>query len=115
MKPWCAAAGAIQLRSNARKYSVHEHAHLKLSDKKAEELTPHMRAFTKPLVIAVYGDAGRAEFDSLKTMMDLFSAPDADKARTNLLSLAKELGKTFPAFSRTMATFTCRWRSTNSA
>ena len=69
---------------------IDSHRHLRLSDAKVRELSPHMRAFTRPLLAAVYGDSkeqGKAPHD----LVHLFMDPDAAAARRNLSWLAGKL------------------------
>ncbi len=69
---------------------VDQHEHLRLSAEAQSLLEPHMRAFTRPLVKAVYGHEDTHEKD-LRGLIRLFVDPDTDKARHNLLRIAEIL------------------------
>jgi hypothetical protein len=80
------------LRIGLRKLGieVENHDALKLSDKKAEELTEYMREFTRPLILGVYGDSDK-KMDSVADLIQLFASPDQNTARENLHKLSKVL------------------------
>ncbi|WP_420346055.1 hypothetical protein [Pelagibius sp.] len=63
---------------------------LRLSEEKVRALDPHMAAFTRPLVRAVFGREDD-EQRSVKDLVGLFAAPDAGEARKNLAKLAGQL------------------------
>jgi hypothetical protein len=64
--------------------------HLRLSKEKTDELGEHMRRFTQPLIIAVYGDKS-TEASSFADVLRLFADPNVAGARDNLERLAKAL------------------------
>ena len=63
---------------------------LKLSDGMAERLAAHMSAFTRPLVLRIYGDE-TVQTSSFRDVLMLFTDPNAEAARENLRELAKLL------------------------
>ncbi len=63
---------------------------LKLSDEMAQSLLAHMTAFTRPLILKIYGDANMTT-GSFRDVLTLFTDPNADVARNNLRELAKSL------------------------
>ncbi|HIC79394.1 MAG TPA: hypothetical protein EYP07_00310 [Kiloniellaceae bacterium] len=69
---------------------IDAHSHLRLSEPKVRELAPHMRAFTRPLVAAVYG-GGQQDSENIRDLFALFMDPDAEVARRNLNRLARKL------------------------
>ena len=84
------------LRIGLRKLGieVENHDALKLSAKKAEELTEYMREFTRPLILGVYGDSDK-KMDSVADLIQLFASPDQTTARENLHKLSKVLNVEF--------------------
>ncbi|WP_420346684.1 hypothetical protein [Pelagibius sp.] len=74
---------------------IDEHRHLRLSEPKVRELAPQMRAFTRPLVAAVYGGnqqgGNQQSGQNIKDLFALFMEPDAEAARRNLNRLAGKL------------------------
>ncbi|WP_299399875.1 hypothetical protein [Pelagibius sp.] len=69
---------------------IDAHSHLRLSEPKVRELAPQMRAFTRPLVAAVYG-RGQQDSENIRDLFALFMDPDAAVARRNLNRLARKL------------------------
>jgi hypothetical protein len=63
---------------------------LRLSAEMAARLSEHMSAFTRPLVLRVYGDANVGA-NSFRDVLMLFADPNAAAARENLRELAKLL------------------------
>jgi len=63
---------------------------LRLSEDKVRALDPHMSAFTRPLVRAVFGPEEDKQ-RSVKDLVGLFAAPEAKEARENLSKLAGQL------------------------
>ena len=74
---------------------VDQHEHLRLSAEAQSLLEPHMRAFTRPLVKAVYGHEDTHEKDP-RGLIQLFVDPDTDQARHNLLRIAEKLAIELP-------------------
>ncbi|WP_299625488.1 hypothetical protein [Pelagibius sp.] len=71
---------------------------LRLSEAKAREVTPHMAAFTRPLVRAVFGSAGDEQ--SPGDLMQLFAAPDVETTQNNLAKLAQQVDIEIPAIPK---------------
>ncbi|MBC8157889.1 MAG: hypothetical protein H8E94_01015 [Alphaproteobacteria bacterium] len=63
---------------------------LSLSEGKQNELTRHMRAFTRPLISYIYGDEHLA--DQNIDIISLFSHPDLRKAKHKLIAFSDKLG-----------------------
>ncbi len=63
---------------------------LKLSDGMAERLAEHMSAFTRPLVLRIYGDTN-VKTSTFRDVLTLFTDPNADTPRENLRELASLL------------------------
>ena len=69
---------------------VNDVSDLKLSDAKRRQLEAYMGAFTRPLILKVYGDDG--EITALSDIVALFRSHDVSRARERLGVLAKRLG-----------------------
>jgi hypothetical protein len=69
---------------------VNDHAALRLSDEKAEELMRYMIMFTRPLTRMIYGGDNSA-VDSYEQLLDMFRDPDLGRARQRLMKLAETL------------------------
>lgn len=69
---------------------VNEHASLRLSPDKAEELSRYMIMFTRPLTRIIYGDDG-VQVNNYEELIRLFRDPDVAKARERLINMAKTL------------------------
>jgi len=69
---------------------VDKDEHLCLSKEKTDELGEHMRRFTQPLIVAVYGDKS-TEANSFADVLRLFADPNIVGARENLEHLADSL------------------------
>ncbi|MDR3438676.1 hypothetical protein [Telmatospirillum sp.] len=69
---------------------VNEHATLRLSPDKADELSRYMIMFTRPLTRIIYGDDG-VEVKNYEDLIRLFRDPDVAKARERLINMAKTL------------------------
>ena len=69
---------------------VDKDKNLQLSKEKTAELGEHMRCFTQPLIIAVYGDKS-TEASSFADVLRLFADPNVAGARENLERLANSL------------------------
>lgn len=88
----------ITLRDEGIK--IEDNAALKLSPAKTAELSSYMKAFTRPLMMQIYGDEGE-KIDRLEDMVALFRDPDLQKARHRLTVMASKLGieiATIPRF-----------------
>ena len=70
--------------------SVNDHAGLRLSQKKSEELTSYMMAFTRPLILNIYGDAD-VSVQNFEDIVKLFRAPDVHRALDKLRMMAEKL------------------------
>ncbi|MDX1402622.1 MAG: hypothetical protein R3245_11925 [Kiloniellales bacterium] len=64
---------------------------LRLSEDKSRELMEHMNVFTRPLISKIYGKE-QEKHNSLKEIVRLFTDPDMQQARRNLMSLSESLG-----------------------
>ena len=64
--------------------------HLKLSPGKTAELSTYMRAFTRPLLVAIYGTRNDQRLD-FRQIVKLFSDPDESAARRRLLDIVGRL------------------------
>ena len=77
----------ILLRENG--IAVNSVDALKLSDAKTNELSDYMKAFTRPLIMEIYGgDVAIQDFDDI---LLLFRDPEVKKAREKLRSMAEKL------------------------
>ena len=72
------------------KIQVEDVDSLQLSDEMTGSLLEHMSAFTRPLVVKIYGGTN-VETRSFRDVLKLFTDPDAEDARNNLRTLAKSL------------------------
>jgi hypothetical protein len=70
--------------------AVNDHASLRLSQEKAEELSRYMIMFTRPLTKIIYGEDG-IEVNSYEDLIKMFRDPDVAKARERLTNMAKTL------------------------
>ena len=75
----------ISLRENG--IPVNDHSALRLSEHKVEELSTYMTAFTRPLILEVFG-AGSGGYADI---VGLFRNPDVSQVRAKLLAMAKAL------------------------
>ena len=78
---------------------VNDHAELKLSKSKNEELTEYMRDFTRPLISQVYADSDTS-ITNVNQIIDMFKNPDRDQAMENLKKLATTLNVALPEIPR---------------
>lgn len=79
---------------------IENNAALKLSPAKTAELSTYMKAFTRPLMMQIYGEEG-ANIEKLEDVVALFRDPDVQKARHRLVVMASKLGidmATIPRF-----------------
>lgn len=72
---------------------VDEHAELRLSKPKKEELTEYMREFTRPLISQVYAGSN-TNITNVNQIIDMFKNPDHGQAAENLKKLATTLNVT---------------------
>ena len=79
--------------------AVNDHAELKLSKSKNEELTEYMRDFTRPLISQVYADSDTSITD-VNQIIDMFKNPDRGQAMENLKKLATTLNVALPEIPR---------------
>jgi len=70
--------------------SVNDHEALRLSQTKNKELTQYMTAFTRPLILQIYGsdDLNIKDFNDV---INLFRDPDLSRAREKLRMMAEKL------------------------
>ena len=78
---------------------VNDHAELKLSKSKNDELTEYMRDFTRPLISQVYADSDTSITD-VSQIIDMFKNPDRGQAMENLKKLASTLNVALPEIPR---------------
>jgi hypothetical protein len=64
---------------------------LRLSPAKTKELSDYMKAFTRPLLMQVYGEDG-VKIETFEDVVALFRDPDVEKARHRLNVMASKLG-----------------------
>jgi hypothetical protein len=69
---------------------VNDYASLRLSKAKNQELTSYMLAFTRPLIINIYGDSD-VSIQSFEDTVALFREPDVRKALEKLRMMAARL------------------------
>lgn len=69
---------------------VNDHESLRLSKSKNQELTSYMMAFTRPLIVNIYGDADLT-IQTFEDIVSLFRAPDVRKALDKLRMMAEKL------------------------
>ncbi|TVR96086.1 MAG: hypothetical protein EA406_12830 [Rhodospirillales bacterium] len=82
---------SLRLTLRERDLVVNEINALRLSPKKVKELTSYMSAFTRPLLLEVYGTEDMS-IQSLDDIINLFRSPDLKRAREKLRSMASRLG-----------------------
>ena len=78
---------------------VNDHAALKLSKSKNDELAEYMRDFTRPLISQVYADSDISITD-VSEIIDMFKNPDRRQAMENLKKLASTLNVALPEIPR---------------
>ena len=81
---------SLRIELRARGIAVEDHAMLTLSKRKRIELTEAMRAFTRPLILQVYGGEDRQVSD-VDDILRLFAQPDREEALRNLRRLSDRL------------------------
>jgi hypothetical protein len=69
---------------------VNDHAQLRLSKSKKDELSGYMRDFTRPLISQVYADTDTG-INDVDQIIDMFKNPDRGQAMENLKKLATTL------------------------
>jgi len=69
---------------------VNDVSALTLSDQKISELTEYMNAFTRPLLLSIYGDDDTS-VENFADILSLFRDPDVARARQKLQRLADRL------------------------
>lgn len=69
---------------------VNDVSDLQLSDSKSQELASYMHAFTRPLIMEIYG-ADDASIQEFEDVLQLFRDPDVKKAREKLQIMADKL------------------------
>ena len=81
------------LRVSLRKagINVDNHAALALSAERSNELAAYMRVFTRPLIVAIYGNEAAATVSDFGDIVRLFRSPEVAKAKKNLLDLSERL------------------------
>jgi hypothetical protein len=74
---------------------VNDHAQLRLSKSKKDELSGYMRDFTRPLISQVYADTDTG-INDVDQIIDMFKNPDRGQAMENLKKLATTLDVALP-------------------
>ena len=74
---------------------VNDHAQLRLSKSKNNELSEYMRDFTRPLISQVYADSDTG-INDVSQIIDMFKNPDRGQAMENLKKLATTLDVALP-------------------
>lgn len=69
---------------------VNDFAELRLSESKSKELTNYMTAFTRPLIVEIYGGSD-VSIQSFEDVLALFMDPDIEGARQKLKKMARKL------------------------
>ena len=87
-----ASLDVYSLRVTLREHGipVNDFAELKLSESKSKELTGYMTAFTRPLMVEIYG-GDDMNIQSFEDVLALFMDPDVEKARQKLKMMARKL------------------------
>lgn len=80
---------SLRIMLREQKIPVNDYAELRLSVGKQLELDQYMGAFTRPLIVQVYGDDETVQ--EFSDIIRLFRQPDVTKARTQLNLLAQKL------------------------
>lgn len=70
---------------------VNNYDELKLSEEKAGELSEYMTAFTRPMIMQIFG-GDDVSIQSFEDVIALFRDPDITKARQKLQTMADKLG-----------------------
>jgi hypothetical protein len=78
---------------------VNDHAQLRLSESKTDELSDYMRDFTRPLISQVYADSDTG-INDVNQIIDLFKNPNRGQAMENLKKLATTLDVSLPEIPR---------------
>ena len=95
---------SLRLQLRKLNIAVNDHACLRLSDERVRELSSYMRAFTSPLIGAVFGHE-QAPNKSYQDLLKLFANPDSATARRNLIRLADKLKLEIDEIPRLMENF----------
>lgn len=80
---------SLRIMLREQEIPVNDYAELRLSGGKQRELDQYMGAFTRPLIVQVYGDDESVQ--EFSDIIQLFRQPDVTKARTQLNLLARKL------------------------
>lgn len=78
----------ISMRENG--IQVNDYSALRLSDRKVEELSSYMTAFTHPLLREIFADDA-ARINGFSDILALFRDPDVARVRARLFAMAKAL------------------------
>lgn len=81
---------SLRILFRERNIPVTDYTELRLSEKKKEELTEYMRAFTHPLIVQTYGEGDMA-FQNYQDVILLFRKPSVERAREKLKVMAQKL------------------------
>ena len=82
---------SLRIRLREMGINVEATKHLKLSEKKRDELKEYMQIFTLPLINRIYGD-DEMQLHSVDDIFKLFSDPDTKAALRKLKVLSSQLG-----------------------
>jgi len=86
---------SLRIELRRLKIGVDEHASLRLSDRRKQQLTKYMRVFTRPLIESVYG-VDDVQAQSMDDLIRLFAEPDVAEVRRRLLLMADRLDIAMP-------------------
>jgi len=81
---------SLRIELRRLKIAVDEHAALRLSQRRREQLTRYMRVFTRPLIESVYG-SDDVQVQNVEDLIRLFAEPDLAEVRRRLTLMADRL------------------------
>nr|WP_306709379.1 hypothetical protein [Azospirillum isscasi] len=81
---------SLRIELRRLKIAVDEHAALRLSQRRREQLTRYMRVFTRPLIESVYG-SDDVQVQNVEDLIRLFAEPDLAEVRRRLTMMADRL------------------------
>ncbi|MDP6773789.1 MAG: hypothetical protein QGI63_05920, partial [Rhodospirillales bacterium] len=82
---------SLRLTLRELEIPVNNYDELRLSEEKAGELSEYMTAFTRPLIMQIFGDDD-VSIQDFEDVIALFRDPDIAKARQKLQTMADKLG-----------------------
>lgn len=81
---------SLRIELRRLKIAVDEHAALRLSQRRKDQLTRYMRVFTRPLIESVYG-SDDVQVQNVEDLIRLFAEPDLAEVRRRLTMMADRL------------------------